>query len=128
VYGSGEQTRSFCYVDELVDGLIRLMAVPGRHQPVNLGNPVEFTIRQLADEVSRIVGGDVKITYRPLPQDDPTQRRPDIARAREWLGWEPKIGLVEGLGHTVAYFRQRAVRDPSRIFNRPAEGRVLVGD
>ncbi len=93
IYGTGEQTRSFCYVHELVDGLIRLMAADQRHEPVNLGNPVEFTIRQLAEEVSRIVGGSAKVTYRPLPQDDPTQRKPDITRAREWLGWEPKIAL-----------------------------------
>jgi len=130
VYGSGEQTRSFCYVDELVDGLIRLMAASERHEPVNLGNPVEFTIRQLADEVFRIVGGELKITYRPLPEDDPTQRKPDITRAREWLGWEPKIGLAEGLAHTVEYFRQRAARDPreSPLFKELGGRRALVGD
>jgi UDP-glucuronate decarboxylase len=110
VYGSGEQSRSFCYVDELVDGLIRLMNAEGRHEPVNLGNPVEFTIRQLADEVTAIVGGDVRVTYRPLPTDDPTQRKPDITRAREWLGWEPKIHLAEGLARTVDFFRQRISR------------------
>jgi UDP-glucuronate decarboxylase len=110
VYGSGEQTRSFCYVDELVDGLIRLMMVDGRHEPVNLGNPNEFTIRELADEVARIVGNEVKVVYRPLPQDDPTQRQPDISRAKEWLGWEPKIQLGEGLQRTVAYFRERLNR------------------
>ena len=85
LYGTGEQTRSFCYVDELVDGLMRLMAAEGRHEPVNLGNPVEFTIRELADEVCRIVGNEVRVTFKPLPQDDPTQRQPDITRAREWL-------------------------------------------
>ncbi|HKH83001.1 MAG TPA: UDP-glucuronic acid decarboxylase family protein [Gemmatimonadales bacterium] len=111
IYGSGEQTRSFCYVDELVDGLIRLMAADQRHEPVNLGNPVEFTIRQLAEEVFRIVGGNGKVTYRPLPQDDPTQRKPDITRAREWLGWEPKVALAEGLAQTVLFFRERAARD-----------------
>ena len=127
VYGSGEQTRSFCYVDELVDGLIRLMAAPGRHEPVNLGNPVEFTIRQLAEEVLRIVGADVRISYQPLPQDDPTQRKPDIGRAREWLGWEPKIDLAEGLAHTVSYFRQRAPRDPkdTQVLSELAAGRAL---
>jgi UDP-glucuronate decarboxylase len=108
VYGSGEQSRSFCYVDEMVDGLVRLMAAEGAHEPVNLGNPVEFTIRQLADEVLRIVGGDVRVTFRPLPQDDPTKRKPDITRARQLLGWEPKITLPEGLARTVAYFRTRA--------------------
>jgi UDP-glucuronate decarboxylase len=110
VYGSGEQTRSFCYVDELVDGLIRLMLADGRHEPVNLGNPNEFTIRELADEVARIVGSEVKVAYRPLPQDDPTQRQPDITRAKEWLGWEPRIQLREGLERTVAYFRERLER------------------
>ena len=110
VYGSGEQTRSFCYVDELVDGLIRLMAAEGRHEPVNLGNPVEFTIRQLAEQVFRLVGGNVGITYRPLPQDDPTQRKPDITRAREWLGWNPTVTLEEGLTRTVEFFRGRTTR------------------
>ncbi|MDF3053460.1 MAG: NAD-dependent dehydratase, partial [Geminicoccaceae bacterium] len=108
IHGSGEQTRSFCYVDEMVDGLVRLMAAEARHEPVNLGNPVEFTIRQLAEEVFRIVGGDMRVTYRPLPQDDPSQRKPDIARAREWLGWEPQIALRDGLIQTVAYFRGQA--------------------
>jgi UDP-glucuronate decarboxylase len=111
LYGTGQQTRSFCYVDELVDGLVRLMAAEGRHEPVNLGNPVEFTIRQLADEVARIVGDKVSITYHPLPADDPTQRKPDITRAREWLGWEPQIQLPEGLGRTVDYFRRRLARE-----------------
>jgi UDP-glucuronate decarboxylase len=111
LYGTGEQTRSFCYVDELVDGLIRLMAAEGRREPVNLGNPAEFTIRELADEVCRIVGHEVRVTYKPLPQDDPTQRQPNITRAREWLQWEPKIQLAEGLERTVEYFRQRLARE-----------------
>ena len=111
LYGTGEQTRSFCYVDELVDGLMKLMAAEGRHEPVNLGNPVEFTIRQLADEVARIVGGEVRIAYQPLPADDPTQRKPDITRAREWLGWEPQVQLPEGLARTVDYFRRRLSRE-----------------
>jgi UDP-glucuronate decarboxylase len=110
VYGTGEQTRSFCYVDELVDGLMRLMNAEGRHEPVNLGNPVEFTIRELADQVSRILGGEVRVTYRPLPPDDPTQRKPDITRAREWLGWEPRIDLATGLARTVEFFRHRQAR------------------
>jgi UDP-glucuronate decarboxylase len=114
LYGTGEQTRSFCYVDELVDGLMRLMAAENRHEPVNLGNPVEFTIRELADEVARAVGENVRIKYQPLPQDDPTQRQPDIARAREWLGWEPKIQLREGLKRTVEHFRQRLARELTR--------------
>jgi UDP-glucuronate decarboxylase len=107
LYGSGEQTRSFCYVDDMVDGLVRLMAAEGLHEPVNLGNPVEFTIRELAEQVARTVGGEARIVYRPLPQDDPAQRKPDITRARERLGWEPKIQLAEGLERTVAYFRER---------------------
>jgi UDP-glucuronate decarboxylase len=110
LYGSGEQTRSFCYVDDLVDGLVRLMNSDGRHEPVNLGNPVEFTIRELAERVMEMVGGDVRITYRPLPQDDPTRRQPDIARAREWLGWEPRTQLAAGLERTVEFFRQRLTR------------------
>jgi UDP-glucuronate decarboxylase len=110
LYGTGQQTRSFCYVDDLVEGLVRLMAAEGRHEPVNLGNPVEFTVRELADEVCRIVGQNVRVTYKPLPQDDPTQRQPDITRAREWLGWEPRIPLADGLERTVEYFRQRIER------------------
>ena len=107
IFGEGQQTRSFCYVDDLVEGLLRLMAADGRHEPVNLGNPVEFTIRQLADEVARVLGREVRMVHRPLPQDDPTQRKPDITRAREWLGWEPTVPLAEGLEKTVAYFRER---------------------
>ena len=107
LYGDGSQTRSFCYVDDLVDGLIRLMNADGRNDPVNLGNPVEFTIRELAEEVVKVVGGDVRVTYRPLPQDDPTRRQPDITRAREWLGWEPKVPLAEGLVRTVTFFKRR---------------------
>jgi UDP-glucuronate decarboxylase len=128
IYGSGEQSRSFCYVDELVDGLMRLMAAEGRHEPVNLGNPVEFTIRQLAEEVFRIVGAEPRVSYHPLPQDDPTQRKPDITRAREWLGWDPRIALAEGLTKTVAFFRGRATRDSraSLAFLDHTVGRELV--
>ena len=110
LYGDGSQTRSFCYVDDLVDGLIRLMNAEGRNEPVNLGNPVEFTIRELAEEVMRVAGGDVRMVYRPLPQDDPTRRQPDITRAREWLGWEPRVPLADGLVRTVAFFRRRFAR------------------
>jgi UDP-glucuronate decarboxylase len=110
LYGSGEQTRSFCYVDDLVDGLVRLMNSDDRHDPVNLGNPVEFTIRELAEQVIELVGGETRMTFRPLPQDDPTRRQPDITRAREWLGWEPRTQLAEGLVRTVAYFRHRLTR------------------
>jgi UDP-glucuronate decarboxylase len=110
IFGAGEQTRSFCYVDDLVEGLLRLMDAEGRHEPVNLGNPVEFTVKELAEEVSRIVGQSVGVVFKPLPQDDPTQRKPDITRAREWLAWEPKIPLAAGLELTVAYFRERILR------------------
>ncbi len=106
VYGEGRQTRSFCYVDDLVDGLLRLMAtdrdVTG---PVNLGNPNEFTILELAKKVIGMTGSRSKLVYRELPADDPMQRRPDIARARETLGWVPGIELDEGLTHTIGYFR-----------------------
>jgi UDP-glucuronate decarboxylase len=126
VYGTGEQTRSFCYVDELVDGLMRLMQADGRHDPVNLGNPVEFTIRQLADEVCRIVGGEVRVSYKPLPQDDPVQRKPDITRAREWLGWDPQIHLSAGLTRTVSFFRHRLERKSSAIVE--GASRALAAD
>ncbi len=110
IFGEGLQTRSFCYVDDLVDGLLRLMDAEDRFEPVNLGNPVEFTIRELADEVCRVVGKEVRVTYKPLPQDDPTQRKPDISRARQWLNWEPLVPLATGLERTVDYFRQRLDR------------------
>ena len=107
VYGDGSQTRSFCYVDDLIDGLIRMMDSPeGFTGPVNMGNPEEFTIRQLAEAVIRMTGSRSRIIYRPLPQDDPVQRRPDIALAREKLGWEPRTPLSEGLEKTIAYFRK----------------------
>jgi len=106
IYGDGEQTRSFCYVDDLVDGLIRLMEsdeeVTG---PVNLGNPGEFSIRQLAEKVVALVGSGSKLIYEPLPQDDPTQRQPDITQAKAVLGWDPKVTLDQGLPKTVEYFR-----------------------
>ncbi len=108
LYGAGDQTRSFCYVDDLVDGLIRLMNTDGLHEPVNLGNPFEFTIKELADEVKRICGSNSNVENLPLPQDDPKQRKPDISRAQTLLGWNPTIQLDEGLKKTVAYFRDRA--------------------
>ena len=107
VYGTGEQTRSFCYVDDLIEGLIRLMNTDGVHEPVNLGNPTEFTIGELAEEVARTCKREVRIKYEPLPQDDPQQRKPDTTRARALLGWEPRIPLSEGLKRTVAYFEDR---------------------
>ena len=106
VYGDGSQTRSFCYVDDLVEGLIRMMNSPaGFIGPVNLGTPREFTILELAETVIRMTDSDSRVVFRPLPQDDPVQRRPDIALARERLGWEPRISLAEGLEKTIAYFR-----------------------
>lgn len=107
VYGTGEQTRSFCYVDDLVEGLIRLMNTDGVHDPVNLGNPGEFTMKQLAQEIASLCGIEAAIRYEPLPQDDPKQRKPDITRATELLGWEPKIPLREGLQRTIADFAER---------------------
>ena len=107
VYGSGEQTRSFCYVDDLVDGLVRLMNAKDLHEPVNLGNPGEFTISQLAAEIARACGAEIKIKRCSLPQDDPQQRQPDISRAQQLLGWNPTIPLREGLALTVAYFAER---------------------
>jgi UDP-glucuronate decarboxylase len=104
VYGTGAQTRSFCYVDDLVEGLIRLMNKDGAHEPVNLGNPGEFTIGELAEEVLRMCERKLEVRYCPLPQDDPKQRRPDISRAERLLDWTPKISLQEGLRPTVAYF------------------------
>ena len=107
LYGEGSQTRSFCYVDDLVEGLIKLMNADDLHQPVNLGNPGEFTIKQLAEEVRRICGSDSELTYLPLPEDDPRQRKPDITTAQSVLGWIPKVPLAEGLERTVQYFRER---------------------
>ena len=107
LYGEGEQTRSFCYVDDLLEGLIRLMNTHGLHEPVNLGNPGEFTIRQLAEEVIRTCESKSGCTYLPLPADDPRQRKPDITRAQTALGWNPTISLREGLKMTVEDFRKR---------------------
>jgi len=107
IYGTGEQTRSFCYVDDLVEGLIRLMNTDGVHDPVNLGNPGEFTMKELAQEIASLCEIEAAIRYEPLPQDDPKQRKPDITRAKELLGWEPKIPLREGLQRTIADFRAR---------------------
>ena len=105
IYGEGQQTRSFCYVDDLIEGFLRLMATePGFTGPVNLGNPGEFTIRQLAEQVIELTGSSSKLEFHPLPSDDPTQRKPDIGIAQEKLGWQPKVALREGLQQTIAYF------------------------
>ena len=107
LYGEGEQTRSFCYVDDLIEGLIRLMNVENVYQPVNLGNPGEFTIKQLAEEVIKVCGSRSEFTHLPLPADDPRQRKPNITRAQTLLGWNPTIPLREGLTKTVEDFRKR---------------------
>jgi UDP-glucuronate decarboxylase len=105
LFGDGAQTRSFCYVEDLVDGLIRLMnSAPDVTGPINLGNPGEFTIRELAEIVVEMVGSKSEIIFQPLPQDDPKQRQPDITRARKVLGWEPTVALREGLKKTIPYF------------------------
>jgi UDP-glucuronate decarboxylase len=106
VYGDGSQTRSFCYVDDLIEGFVRLMNQEKTVGPVNIGNPGEFTMLELAELVLKKVGGKSKITNLPLPADDPKQRRPDISLAREMLDWEPKVPLEEGLNRTIDYFRQ----------------------
>lgn len=105
IYGSGDQTRSFCYVDDLVNGLMALMETPGiSGQVINLGNPTETTVREFAERVIGVAGSSSEILFRPLPVDDPTRRKPDIAKARQLLGWEPKIDLTQGLGCTLDYF------------------------
>ena len=106
VFGDGSQTRSFTYITDLVDGIIKLM-LSSENDPVNIGNPVEMTIKQIAETIIKMTGSTSKIVYRPLPTDDPKQRRPDITRARTLLGWEPKVQLDEGLVKTIEYFRTK---------------------
>jgi UDP-glucuronate decarboxylase len=107
IYGDGSQTRSFCYVDDLIDGLMRLMgSADGVTGPINIGNPTEFTILELAKQVIEFVGSSSRIVNRPLPQDDPRQRRPDISKAQDILVWSPRTPLAEGLKRTVAYFEE----------------------
>jgi len=106
IYGDGKQTRSFCYVSDMVDGLWKLLN-SSVHDPVNLGNPHEMTILELAETVRRLVGSNVPLAFKPLPQDDPKVRRPDITKARALLHWEPKVGLEAGLKETIAYFRRK---------------------
>ncbi|MEI8088347.1 MAG: UDP-glucuronic acid decarboxylase family protein [Opitutaceae bacterium] len=107
IYGDGSQTRSFCYVDDLIEGWLRLMAQTETVGPMNLGNPCEFTMLQLAELTLKLVGGKSKIVHKPLPSDDPKQRRPDITLAQKLLNWEPKVPLAEGLQRTIAYFKPR---------------------
>jgi dTDP-glucose 4,6-dehydratase len=106
IFGSGQQTRSFCYVSDLVDGIIRLME-SSVNDPVNIGNPHEMTIEEIARTIVRMVGSKSQIVYRPLPEDDPKVRQPDITRARTLLGWEPRVKLEEGLAKTLEYFRAK---------------------
>jgi UDP-glucuronate decarboxylase len=109
IYGDGQQTRSFCYVDDLIEGFIRMMNTePGFTGPVNIGNPGEFTMLDLAEKVIKTVGGKSKLVFQPLPSDDPKQRKPDITLAKDKLGWQPRVTLDDGLKATVEYFRQFA--------------------
>ena len=113
VYGDGSQTRSFCYVDDLIEGIWRLMQIE-EHEPVNIGNPTEITILEFAERIRQLTSSQVPIVFEPLPQDDPKQRRPDISKARRLLGWEPKVQLAEGLQNTLSYFqRQLAAQAPA---------------
>jgi UDP-glucuronate decarboxylase len=108
LYGDGTQTRSFCYVDDLIEGIVKLMeSERGFPGPVNLGNAEEFSMRELAEKILKLTGSNSKIVYRPLPEDDPKQRRPDLQLAKTKLGWEPKVSIDEGLERTVAYFKMR---------------------
>jgi len=113
IFGNGQQTRSFCYVSDLVDGVIRLME-SDVNEPVNIGNPQEMTIEEIARAIIRLTGSGSKLVYRPLPEDDPKVRQPDITRARTLLNWEPKVGLEEGLTKTLGYFREQVAAENSR--------------
>ncbi len=107
IYGDGQQTRSFCYVDDLIEAMLRMMATPAEFTgPVNVGNPGEFTMLELAEKVLKLTGGTSKLLFQPLPADDPRQRQPNISLAKEKFGWEPKVGLDDGLKETIAYFRK----------------------
>lgn len=123
LYGDGQQTRSFCYVDDLVDGLLRLAAADDAvFEPVNLGNPVEITVAELAERVIAMTGSSSRIVHRPLPADDPRRRRPDITRARKAVAWSPRTSLEVGLRHTISYFEGEISRRDAR-----ENGRVLHG-
>lgn len=116
VYGDGSQTRSFCYVDDLIEGFCRLMnSQPAIQKPVNLGNPGEFTVRQLAEQIICMTGSPSRIVHRPLPTDDPRQRRPDIAVAKRELDWTPGVALTEGLKSTIAYFERQLTRSVEEL-------------
>jgi dTDP-glucose 4,6-dehydratase len=117
VFGDGSQTRSFCYVDDLVEGIYRLL-MSDYAQPVNIGNPVEISLKDFAEEVIKLTGTDTQIVYKPLPVDDPKQRRPDITKAKEILGWEPKVSRSEGLKITYEYFKSLPKEE---LFKQPKE-------
>ena len=106
VFGKGQQTRSFCYVSDLIEGIYRLM-MSDYALPVNIGNPTEMTMLEFAKEIIRATGSRSRITFKPLPQDDPKQRKPDITKARKILGWEPQVKLADGLVKTIGYFRKK---------------------
>ena len=108
VFGDGSQTRSFCYCSDLIEGIYRLM-MSDTNQPVNIGNPREMTVLEFAREIIRLTGSRARIAFKPLPQDDPRQRRPDITRARKLLNWEPEVPLTVGLKKTIAYFRGKVL-------------------
>jgi UDP-glucuronate decarboxylase len=115
IYGEGAQTRSFCYVTDLVEGLVRLMNRPDQFEPVNLGNPEEYTIMEVARKVLSLMDSPSAIVYRPLPQDDPGRRRPDISRARELLGWQPAVPLTTGLQETIPYFARKLAQEGYQV-------------
>jgi UDP-glucuronate decarboxylase len=115
IYGEGSQTRSFCYCSDLVEGLMRLMNREDCHDPVNLGNPEEYTILELAQKILSMTQSPAQLVYRPLPPDDPVKRKPDITRARELLGWQPTVPLISGLKETIPYFRNKLFQNNYRV-------------
>jgi UDP-glucuronate decarboxylase len=119
IYGDGRQTRSLCYVDDTVEGLLRLMDTPGITEPVNIGNPIELSMLQIAETILELTGSASTLTHRPLPADDPRQRCPDISQARERLGWTPQVALRDGLRRTIEWFdahlRERGVLETVRL-------------
>ncbi len=115
IYGDGSQTRSFCYITDLVEGLVRLMKREAYHEPVNLGNPEEFTILELAEKILAMTQSPAQLVFRPLPPDDPIKRRPDITRAQELLGWQPTVPLTSGLKETIPYFRKKLFKNKYQV-------------
>jgi len=125
VYGDGTQTRSFCYVSDLVRGIYAMMRAGPRGAVVNLGNPDEMTVLELAVKIKEMTGSASEIVHRPLPENDPLQRRPDISKARALLGWEPEVGLEEGLGNTIAWFKENTGGNSGAVGNARQKGKVL---